>query len=476
MTTQVIETHPVDEILPAPQMFVLGLQHVLVMYGGAVAVPLIIGGALGMSQADIAFLISADLFCCGLATMVQSIGLGKYIGIRLPVVMGVGFTGVAPIIAIGQDLGGVQWVYGAVLGSGLFTFLVAPYMSKLVRWFPPVVTGTVVLIIGISLMRVGIDWAAGGNPMVRSPDGMIPNPEYGLPFNLAMAAMVLAVILLIVAYAKGFISHLAVLFGLIVGYLVALLMGKINFGGIDLVSWFAVITPFHFGLPKFDLIAITTLCIVMIVMMVESTGVFLAVGEIVGRKTGSEDIARGLRADGLGNLISGAFNSFTFITFSQNVGLVQITEVRSRWVVAVAGGIMVLMGCFPKMGYAVAVIPPAVLGGAGIVMFGMIVAAGVKILTRVDFNKTPHSLYVVAVGVAIAMIPIVSKGFYAHMPDLAQRFLDSSILSGSFAALILNAMFNHDVRETEMEPMIMENIVHQPDESPKTMQARVVKD
>lgn len=451
MTTETIKVHPVDEILPPPQLFVLGLQHVLVMYGGAVAVPLIIGGALGMSKADIAFLISADLFCCGLATLVQSLGLGKHIGIRLPVVMGVGFTGVAPIIAMSQELGGIQWAYGAVLGSGLFTLLVAPYMSKLVRWFPSVVTGTVVVIIGISLMRVGVNWFAGGNPTIHTADGVIPNPEYGLPFNLMMASMVLAIILLVVAYTKGFISHLAVLIGMVVGYIAALMLGKISFSGIDEQAWFALITPFHFGLPRFDPIAIITLCIVMIVMMVESTGVFLAVGEIVGRKTSAKDIARGLRADGVGNLISGVFNSFTFITFSQNVGLVQITEVRSRYVVAAAGGMMILLGCFPKMGYVVASIPAYILGGAGIVLFGMIVAAGVKILARVDYSGNPRNLYIVAVGIAVAMIPVVSGSFYSQLPDLAQRFLGSSILSGSFAALLLNALLNHDVRETELD-------------------------
>lgn len=456
------KVHPVDEVLPAPQLFIFGLQHVLVMYGGAVAVPLIIGGALGMSQAEIAFLICADMFACGLATMVQSIGLGKHIGIRLPVVMGVGFTGVAPIIAIGSELGGIQWVYGAVLGSGLFTFLIAPFMGKLVRWFPSVVTGTVVLIIGLSLMRVGVDWFAGGSPMIRSPEGMIPNPNYGLPFNLLMGTVVLLIVLLIVAYVKGFISHLAVLIGMVSGYLIALALGKIQFDGLADQAWFALITPFHFGWPKFDPIAITTLCIVMIVMMVESAGVFLAVGEIVGRPPGIRDITRGLRADGIGNLISGTFNSFTFITFSQNVGLVQITDVRSRWAVASAGVIMVFLGCFPKIGYLVASIPPYVLGGAGIVMFGMICAAGIKILTRVDFNKNPLNLYIVAVALAVALIPVLSKGFYVQLPELAQRFLDSSILSGSFTAIILNAVFNRKISHAENHAASPDTLPAQP--------------
>jgi len=368
----------------------------------------------------------------------------------LPVVMGVGFTGIAPIIAIGTNPElGIQWVYGAVLGSGLFTVLAAPYMSRLVRWFPSVVTGTVVLIIGISLMRVGINWAAGGQPMISSPTGPIPNPDYGLPSHLIIAGLVLGVVLLVAAFAKGFISHLSVLVGLIVGFLVALALGNVSFSGVGDASWFAVITPFHFGLPRFDAFAIATLCIVMIVMMVESTGVFLAIGEITNRKIASDDIARGLRADGVGNLISGTFNSFTFITYTQNVGLVQITGVYSRWVVATAGLILVVLGCLPKVAHVAAAIPAYVLGGAAVVMFGMVAAAGIKILARVDFVSNSRNLYIVAVSVAVSMIPIVAGRFYSQLPDVVERFMNNGILVGAFTAILLNMLFNHNTREEE---------------------------
>ena len=282
--------HPVDEVLPASRLIPLGFQHVLVMYAGAIAVPLIIGRALKLSPEQVALLISADLFCCGIVTLIQSLGLTRWFGIRLPVMMGVTFAAVGPMVAMANAVPGVDGaraIFGAVIGAGLISILLAPLMSRLVRFFPPVVTGTIILIIGVSLMRVGVGWAMGGPanlaqsvdtprliamvdkakdahaaavaaasagtavpaPRLSGPIPMVDNPNYGALDNLAVAAFVLVVILLIVKYMKGFVANISVLIGIVVGCVVAAALGKMSFDKVAKAHWFDVITPFALGTP-----------------------------------------------------------------------------------------------------------------------------------------------------------------------------------------------------------------------------------
>jgi NCS2 family nucleobase:cation symporter-2 len=444
MTNPVI--HPVDERLPAGRLFALGLQHVLVMYAGAIAVPLIIGGALKLPKEQIAFLINADLFCCGIVTLVQSFGIWRF-GIRMPVMMGVTFAAVGPMLAMaGNPQIGILGIYGSVIAAGIFGIVVAPVMSSLVRYFPPVVTGTIITVIGISLMRVGINWAAGGQPTIRQVvDGVsreVPNPAYGAPDNLAIALVVLVAILLITRYARGFIANIAVLLGLLIGFAVALLFGKVSFSGLAEAKWFDVVMPLQFGMPVFDPGAIIAMCLVMIVVMVESTGMFLALSDITGKRLSNAELADGLRTDGLGTLIGGIFNTFPYTSFSQNVGLVGVTGVRSRWVCVAAGLILVAFGLFPKMAHVAASIPQFVLGGAGVVMFGMVAATGIKILSTVDFAGNRYNLFIVAVSIGSGMIPLVAPTFFAQMPKVLSPILYSGILIASIMAVLLNAFFN----------------------------------
>lgn len=435
--------HPVDEVLPIPKLFALGLQHVLVMYAGAIAVPLIIGGALKLPKDQIAFLIAADLFCCGIVSIIQSMGIGK-VGIRLPMMMGVTFTAIAPIITAGSNPNlGMQAVFGGVIVAGIFTLLVAPYVGRMVRWFPPVVTGSVVLVIGISLMRVGINWAAGGNPTISGPNGPMPNPNYGVPMHIGISALVLLTMLVVMATCRNFLSNIAALIGIAVGFVIALAIGHVSFAGMADAGWVQIITPFKFGLPTFDPMTSVTLCVVMVVIMIEGVGQFLALSEVVGKPASSSDIARGLRADGVGAIVGGVFNTFTYTSYAQNVGLVQVTGVRSRWVCVAAGAMLIVLGCLPKLAYLAASIPQYVLGGAAIVMFGMVAATGVRILGHVEFVKNTKNAYVVAVSLALGMIPLVAGQFFSQLPDLAAKFLQNGILVGTLAAVLLNLMLNH---------------------------------
>ena len=425
---------PVDEVLPAGKLFVLGLQHVLVMYAGAVAVPLILGSAMKLPRDQVALLINADLFACGVVTVIQSLGVWKF-GIRLPVMMGVTFASVGPMIAMGTnpDLG-LLGIYGSVIGAGIIGIIIAPVVSRMRPLFPPLVTGTIIAVIGISLMRIGINWAAG------APVPALPG--YGDPFNLLVALIVLVAILLIIKYVRGFFANIAVLLGIILGFIIALAAGRVSFAGLRDASWLDIVYPFQFGMPKFDALAILTMTLVMIVVMIESTGMFLALGEMTGRKVTTDDLARGLRTDGLGTLIGGLFNTFPYTSFSQNVGLVGVTGIRSRWVTVVGGIILIAFGIFPKMGYVVASVPQFVLGGAGVVMFGMVAATGIRILAGVNYRTQPAAPYVIAISIGFGMIPLVADKFFQYMPKALSPLLGSGILLTSIAAVILNLYFH----------------------------------
>jgi xanthine permease len=427
-------THPVDEILPWPELIPLGIQHVLVMYAGAVAVPLIVGRALKLPADQVAVLVNADLFACGVVTLIQSVGIGPF-GIKLPVMMGVTFASVSPMLAIAgnADLG-LGAIYGAVIAAGIFGLIVAPFMSALLRFFPPVVTGTIIAVIGISLMRIGVNWAAG------APAPTLPG--YGDPLHLAIAAFVLIVILLIAKFARGFLANVAVLLGIVAGFIVAWAIGKVSFADFQRAAWVDVIYPFQLAAPKFDLFATLSMCLVMLVVMVESTGMFLAVGEMTGRTIKRRDLTRGLLTDGLGTLIGGVFNTFPYTSFSQNVGLVGVTGVRSRWVTAVGGVILLILGLIPKLGALVTAVPLFVLGGAGIVMFGMVAATGVRILANVDFRNNRNNLFIVAIAIGFGMIPLVAPTFFGQLPKNLEPLLNSGIVLASIAAVLLNAYFN----------------------------------
>ena len=306
------------------------------MYAGAVAVPLIIGRALKLPPEDVAFLISADLFACGLATLVQCIGFPG-VGIRLPVMMGVTFASVGPMLsmAAAPDIG-LLGIYGSVIAAGIFGIVAAPFISRLLPLFPPVVTGTIILVIGISLMRVGINWAGGGLPtltkVVDGVPGAFPNPGYGQLQGLGIALFVLLVILGLIKWGSGFVANVSVLLGIVAGAILASVLGVMHFDKVAAASWGAIVIPFRFGMPQFHLVPIITMCIVMIVVMIESLGMFLALGEITGKTVDRDALTRGLRADGVGTLLGGIFNTFPYTSFSQNVGLVSVTGVRSRWV------------------------------------------------------------------------------------------------------------------------------------------------
>jgi uric acid transporter len=474
------QVKPVDKILPTPQLFTLGLQHVLVMYAGAIAVPLIIGRVLKLEPQDVAFLISADLFVCGIVTIIQSLGVTRYFGVQMPVMMGVTFASVGPMIAIGLSnpgYDGARMIFGSIIGAGIIAMLIAPLVSKMLRFFPPVVTGTIILIIGVTLMRIGINWifglplgptapkivnpehadwlkqvtdlaAATGSTLPAIPKGLsiapsVNNPAYASLPNMAISAIVLAAILAFANYGKGFVANIAVLLGIVVGGVLAAVLGMMHFDKVAGAEWFALIKPFHFGMPIFDPVMIITMVLVMIVVMIESTGMFLALGDMTGRKITQPRLAAGLRTDGLGTLIGGIFNTFPYTSFSQNVGLVGVTGIKSRYIAVAGGLILIVLGLIPKMAALVEALPTAVLGGAGLVMFGMVAATGIRILASgVDFAQNRFNLFIVAVSLGFGMIPLIAPDFKMWLPHAIHPLIESGILLTTISAVLLNLFFN----------------------------------
>jgi len=393
---------PPREPLPLFQLFLVGLQHVLLMYGGAIAVPLIIGQAAGLSREEVAFLINADLLVAGVATIIQSFGIGP-VGIRMPVMMGASFAAVGSMVAMAGMPGvGLQGIFGATIAAGFFGMLIAPFMSKVVRFFPPLVTGTVITSIGLSLFPVAVNWAGGGQDA----------QTFGSPIYLLVAGLVLAVILLINRFMRGFWVNVSVLVGMGLGYILAGSIGMVDLSGLNEAPWLQVVTPLHFGMPTFSLAPILSMCLVVVIIFVESTGMFLALGKVTDREVTPGMLRRGLLCDAGASFIAGFFNTF-----------------------------MILLSLLPKAAFLIASIPPAVLGGASIAMFGMVTATGIKILQEADIGDRRNQL-LVAVSVGFGLIPVVRPEFFAQMPQWMEPITHSGIAMATVCALVLNVLFN----------------------------------
>ncbi|MDN4525590.1 nucleobase:cation symporter-2 family protein [Fictibacillus fluitans] len=418
------------------KLFSLGIQHVLAMYAGAVIVPLIVGGALKLSTEQLAYLVSIDLLTCGLATLLQ-VWNNRFFGIGLPVVLGCTFTAVGPMIAIGSHYG-ISAIYGSILAAGAVVVLLAGLFGRILKLFPPIVTGSVVTIIGVTLIPVAIQDMAGGQG----------SKDFGSPENLMLSFGVLAFIIIVYRLFTGFIRAVSILLGLAAGTIASFFMGKVNFGPVADASWFHMVQPFYFGAPTFHASAILTMVLVAIVSMIESTGVFIALGKICGREVTPEQMTKGYRAEGLAIILGGIFNAFPYTTYSQNVGLVQLSGIRTKNVIYTAGGMLVVLGLVPKVATLTTLIPTPVMGGATVAMFGMVVASGIKMLSEVDFGKQ-ENLLIIACSVGIGLGVTVEPDLFAKLPQGVQILTDNGIVAGSLTAIVLNLVFNAERKKVK---------------------------
>lgn len=425
---------PEDERLPLGRTFAYGLQHVLTMYGGIIAPPLIIGTAGGLGTDEIALLVACCLFVGGFATILQTVGV-PFFGCQLPLVQGTSFASVATLVAIVGGDGGMQAVFGAVLAASVIGFLIAPFFARIVRFFPPVVTGVVITMIGLSLMPVAANWAMGGDRNA---------PDYGSLQNIGLAAATLVIVVLLSKLGSAAISRLSILLAMVIGTVIATVAGMADFSRVLDGALFELPRPLAFGMPIFQIGAIISMVIVVLVILTETTADILAVGEIAKTKVNSRRIADGLRADMGSSILAPIFNTFTQSAFAQNVGLVAITGVKSRFVVTAGGGILVVLGLLPVLGRVVASIPAPVLGGAGIVLFGTVAASGIRTLAKVEFSGP--NLIIVSASLGFGMIPIAQPEFYHHFPEWFATIFHSGISSAAVMAIVLNILFNEFTR------------------------------
>jgi xanthine permease len=426
--------------------FSLGLQHVLAMYGGAIIVPLIVGGALGLTSEQLTYLVSIDLLMCGIATLLQ-VWKNRFFGIGLPVVLGCTFTAVGPMIAIGNQYG-ISAVYGAIIAAGAFVFLFAKYFGKLVKFFPPIVTGSVVTVIGVTLIPVAMNNMAGGQGA----------KDFGDLSNIALSFGVLFFIIFLYRFFKGFIRSVAILIGMVVGTIVAAWMGKVDFSAVSEASWIHLPKLFYFGEPTFQITSILTMILVAAVSIVESTGVYFALSDICERKLEEKDLANGYRAEGLAILLGGLLNAFPYTTYSQNVGLVQLSGVKTRNVIYVVGTMLVVLGLVPKIAAMTTIIPAPVLGGAMVAMFGMVVAYGIKMLSRVEF-ASQENLLIIACSIGMGLGVTVVPDLFAKMPASIRILTDNGIVAGSVTAIVLNVFFHMIPNKVRQMPAVNEQKV-----------------
>lgn len=406
----------------------LGFQHIVAAFGGIVAVPLVIGPAIGVDVRTTAMLVSATIFVAGLATIIQARGIYK-IGAKLPCIMGTSFTFVGPAITVGTSMG-LAGIFGATILGSFIEMILSRFIKSLMKFFPPVVTGTVVTLIGLTLVPVSMDWCAGG----------IGSPTYGSITNICIALMVMIIVVGFNIYGKGVLSSSSILIGMFVGYLACIPIGLVDFTPIKEASWIGL--P---GIPvilehgiKFSLAGVAPFIIAYLVTTIETVGCLIAIGEASDIKTSSEQLSKGVLADGLGSFLAGFFGVCPNTTFSQNIGLIPITKVSSRYVVIISGVIMMLLGIFPKLGALVASIPSPVLGGAGIVMFGVVAASGIKTLSKVNINN--RNLIIISVSIALGLGITTRPELLTVLPESLKLLFGSGISTGTIFAVMLNIL------------------------------------
>lgn len=408
------------------QSAVLGLQHLLSMYAGSILVPIMIAGALGYSAKELTYLISTDIFMCGIATFLQ-LQLNKHFGVGLPVVLGCAFQSVAPLSIIGANQGSGA-MFGALIASGIYVVLVAGIFSKVARFFPAIVTGSVITTIGLSLMPVAMG-NMGNNVAKPTQD------------SLLLAMLTIVIILVVQKFATGFVKSIAILIGLVVGTLVAAMMGLVDTAAVTSAPWIHIPTPFYFGAPKFEITSIVMMCIIATVSMVESTGVYLALSDITGTKLDSNRLRNGYRSEGLAVLLGGIFNTFPYTGFSQNVGLVKLSGIKTRRPIYYTAAFLVVIGLLPKFGALAQMIPSPVLGGAMLVLFGMVALQGMQMLNQVDFSGNEHNFIIAAVSIS-AGVGFNGTNLFSSLPTTANMFLTNGIVIATVTAVGLNLIFN----------------------------------
>ncbi|EJO5346344.1 purine permease [Clostridium botulinum] len=403
----------------------LGLQHIFAAFGGIIVVPIVISAALKLDAQTSTALISSAILAAGVATFIQSKGIGP-IGARVACIMGTDFTFVAPAIAVGGKFG-LSGIFGAtILGAGIVIIL-SFFVKPLMKLFPPIVTGTVVSLIGLTLLPVSIDWAAGG----------VGAPNYGSLKNISIALIIMIVTLLLNHYGKGLVSSASILIGMVFGYIICIPLGMIEFSSVKEASWIALPKIFGYGI-TLDLQVVLPFIPAYFVTIIGTVGCLKAITEVSGVESDEKPIAAGVLSDGVGSMLAGFFGALPNTSFSQNIGLIPLTKVASRYVTMMAGILLVILGLFPKFAALINIMPQPVLGGVGIVMFGTVAAAGIQTLSSVKLNN--RNMLIIATSIGLGLGVTFRPEFIGQLPEALKMIFSSGISTGTIVALLLNVI------------------------------------
>lgn len=436
--TEVNLIYGVDDDLDLPKKVLFGLQHIFAAFGGIIVVPLVIATSLGFDSKVTTALISASILGSGLATIIQAKGVGK-VGARVACIMGTDFTFVSPAISVGSVLG-LPGIIGATILGSLFEVILSFFIKPLMKFFPPLVTGTVVALIGLTLLPVSIDWAAGGAGSVN----------YASLENLAVAMFVLVITLLLNNYGKGMISSASILIGIVVGYLVCIPLGLVDFNPVKEASWLSFPKILEFGV-TFDAKAVMAFIPAYFVATIGTVGCLKAIGETSNIDIGDKRVAAGVLSDGVGSALGGLVGSCPNTSFSQNIGIISLTKVASRHVAVMAGILLVILGFLPKVAAIITGIPNPVLGGVGIMMFGTVAAAGIRTLSNIKL--TERNLLIIAISMGLGLGVTFRPDVIHNLPEAIRMIFSSGISTGTIAALILNAVLKESPTSMEFENM-----------------------
>ncbi|KMT22370.1 uracil-xanthine permease family protein [Clostridium cylindrosporum] len=420
-----------DEKVTIGKRIVLALQHVLAICPGTIAVPLLIGSALNLDDKTIAFLVSANLFTSGITVLIQVIGFKGLIGSRLPMMLGSSFSPLGPMILIGKEYG-LDAVFGSIIGSAILVFIISFFMNKVLKLFPKVVVGTFVTLIGISLAPNAIKDLAGGEF----------SSSFGDIKNLLIGLGVLATIILIERFGRGMFKALSLVIGIVGGTIFSSLLGMVDFKPVMQAEVFQIITPFKFGAPEFKLGSIIIMTIFCVINMIQCIGVFAVLDEVTGHNTDNNSKIKGLKAQAVGQLISGIFNSVPSAMYNETVGLMNLTKVKSRSVIITAGVILMILGTFPKVAAIITMIPKSVLGGATLALFGVITSAGLSILSSLKFYEDNNFTIIgtsFAVGVGVTFAPKI----FHQIPETLNMLCTNGLFMVSITSIILNLVLNY---------------------------------
>lgn len=424
----------IEEKPPLISLILYGVQHVLAMFAGIVAVPLMVGAAMKLPADQMTILVQGALLTSGIGTLVQCIGIGS-LGARLPICMGTAFVFISPFISIGTQLG-IQAIFGAAIVGGIIEYIFSFFVWRVQRLFPPVVTGTVVILIGVGLMPLGFTWLAGGH-----------GDLFGQPISFAIGVLVLVTLILINQFTKGFLPTISVVIAISTGYLAAGAAGILDLGAVSVSEWIAFPNVFAFGIPTFSLPAIFAVLVAQLASMLETVGDTYATGIAARKPIGRRELAGSISVDGLMSALATLFNGLSLTSFSQNIGVITITQVASRFAVAAGGVVLIVLGLVPKFAALVAAMPAPVLGGAALVMFGAIMGSGISQIREMpEFGQ--REIMILAISIALGMgFGMHPEGSLDKLPAFLAVILKSGVAVGGITAIILHKVLPHEQLE-----------------------------